>query len=482
VRVLEYACLQAGEIAQLVAAGEVSAGDVLNCAVAAIESANPQLNAVVALDAEAAAAQIARGLPRGPLHGVPVLLKDLGCPATGTRSTFGSELFADAPVWTHDCAFVDRLRKAGAVILGRTNSCEFGISLITEPHWHGPTHNPHQRGLSPGGSSGGSAAAVACGMVPVAHATDGCGSIRVPASHCGLVGLKPSRGRISFSPDVGESWGSMSVHGALARTVGDAALMLDVTAIPYPGDPYCLAPPSRPFRELAAEAPRSLRIGLPLLTSNQGIDRECLAALQTAANACQDLGHHIVPASFECDLVAAFEHFTAIWSAQLWSQLQARYQQLARAPDGNGIEPLSWALACKGRDAGPTDYLTAVRFIHAFGRRFAETFSDCDVVMTPVTSRTVWPLGELKTDGDDVAAYLADLFRLCPFTVAFNMAGCPAISVPLHWSEQDLPVGVQLGARMGEDLLLLQLATQLEQALPWRARTRKCIEAWQTRS
>lgn len=479
VKVVEYANLGAAEIAQLIAAGEVSAADVLNCALTAMENANSQLNAVVSLDAETAMAQIERGLPQGPLHGVPILLKDLGCPATGTRSTFGSELFADVPLWTHDCAFVDCLKKAGAVIVGRTNSCEFGISLITEPRWHGPTHNPHRRGLSPGGSSGGGAAAVASGMVPVAHATDGCGSIRVPASHCGLFGLKPSRGRISFSPDAGESWGGMSTHGALVRTVQDAALILDVTAVPYPGDPYSIAPPARPFRELALQAPRPLRIGMPSPTSDQDIDRECLEAVQTAARACRDLGHEIVPACFDFDPTPAFEHFTAIWSAQLWSQLQARYAQLGCAPDGRAIEPVSWALACKARSVSAVDYLAAVRFLHAFGRRFADMFSRCDVVLTPVTARPAGPLGELKTDGDDVAAYLAGLFRSCPFTVAFNMAGCPAMSVPVHWTAQGIPVGAQFGARMGEEALLLQLATQLERAVPWRARVRSCVERWQ---
>lgn len=477
--VAEYAKLGAADIAKLVTAGQVSATEVLDCALTAINKANPRLNAVVAIEAKAAAAQIERGLPRGPLHGVPVLLKDLGCPAAGTRTTFGSELFADAPLWEHDCAYVDRLKKAGAVIVGRTNSCEFGISLITEPRWHGPTHNPHQVGLSPGGSSGGSAAAVASGMVPIAHATDGCGSIRVPASHCGLFGLKPSRGRISFFPDAGESWGGMSMQGALSRTVQDAALLLDVTAVAYPGDPYFMAPPARPFRELAWQAPGPLRIGMPLLDANQDLDSECLTALHTAASVCRELGHEVEPISLTFDPTQAFEHFTTIWSAQLWTQLQARYGQLGRVPDGHAIEPVSWALACQARDRSAADYLAAVRFLHAFGRRFVDMFGDCDVVLSPVTSRPAWPLGALRTEGDDVGAYLADLFRLCPFTVAYNMAGCPAMSVPLHSTAQGIPVGAQFGARMGEEAVLLQLATQLERAVPWLARTGSCVERWQ---
>lgn len=469
-RVSEYVRLDASEIARLTLAGEIGPGEVLDCAIAAIEAANPNLNAVVALYAEEAHAAIAAGLPRGPLFGVPVLLKDLGCPAIGTRTTHGSRLFADAPLWTHDCAFAERLRKAGAVILGRTHSCEFGLSLVTAPQAYGPTHNPFRQGLSPGGSSGGSAAAVASGMVPVAHATDGCGSIRVPASHCGLFGLKPSRGRISFGPDFGESWAGMSVNGALTRTVRDAALILDVVGVPYSGDPYCVPAPGKPFREqMALEHPR-LRIGIVSGAALRDVDTECITAIRRAAELCGSLGHELVPVEPDWDLSPALEHLAVIWSTQLRVQLLARYQQVGSQPDGNAVEAMSWALAEKAAGFDAARYLSAVRYLHAFGRRLARSCEGVDVVLSPVTARPPWSVDELSMDSSDATGYLQELFRTCLYTVQYNISGWPAMSVPLHWTRDGLPIGVQFAGKLGEEAMLLALARELETAAPWRER------------
>jgi Asp-tRNA(Asn)/Glu-tRNA(Gln) amidotransferase A subunit family amidase len=244
----------------------------------------------------------------------------------------------------------------------------------------------------------------------------------------------------------------MSVNGALTRSVEDAALMLDVAAVPFSGDPYYIAPP------VEWRASQRLRIGVPwFLLSSYNVDSDCGAAVQSTADACSRLGHEVVTlSSFEGDWAPACEHLSVIWGTQLWLQLQARYRELRKVPDGSGIEPLSWALACLGRQATSADYLSAIRYVHAFGRRLASWFETCDVVLTPVTARRAWPLGELSMSSTEVRAYLTDLFSLCPFTAQFNMAGCPAISVPLYPT-----VGVQLGAKMGEEALLLNLAQNL---------------------
>lgn len=474
----QYPLLTAREIASLVTSGEVRASEVLEAALLAIAKANPHLNAVTDLCSDGAAAQITQGLPDGPLAGVPVLLKELGCPAIGTRSTFGSELFAQSTPWSHDCAFVKLLKAAGAIVLGRTNTCEFGISLVTEPRFRGPTRNPHAPALSAGGSSGGSAAAVAAGMVPLAHGTDGCGSLRVPASHCGLFGLKPSRGRISYAPDFGESWAGMSVNGAITRTVYDSALLLDMVGIPVAGDPYRVPCPAMPFREAIEAPPDRLLIGILAADEDVDVDIECRNAVERAATLCASLGHEVTLLHFSLNLAQAAPHLMVIWSVQLWTLLEQRYGQLSCVPDGRGIEPLSWALACEGRRVSGAVYLEAVRYIHHFARRFSRLFEHCDVLLSPVAARSPWPLGFLEAD--DPHEHMRNLFALCPYTVPYNMTGGPAMSVPLHRSaEHRLPVGVQFGAEPGQELRLLQLAAQLEAAAPWAPSIRVGLEHWQ---
>jgi Asp-tRNA(Asn)/Glu-tRNA(Gln) amidotransferase A subunit family amidase len=464
----EYPYLSAHEIASHVRAGEVAPAEVLEAALAAIARADSRLNAVVELYTDEAHDQIAQGLSRGPLCGVPLLLKDLGTPARGTRSTFGSALFAQAPLWRHDCAFVEQVRRAGAIVLGRTNSAEFGISLVTEPAFRGATGNPHGKGLSPGGSSGGSAAAVASGMVPVAHAMDGCGSIRVPAGQCGLVGLKPSRGRISFAPDFGESWAGMSVNGALTRSVHDAALMLDVVGVAYPGDPYVAPPPARPFRELLTSASRTLRIGLAKSSDETAIHPVSREAVDAAANLCRALGHEIETCPVELDVAELLPHIAIIWSVQLWSLIEPRYRELGQEPDGHGMEPISWQLAAKARSFSGNEFLAAVRYLHSFSRRYAVACDACDVILSPVSAQPTWEIGRLRTDDCDLDTYMERLFRAFPFTLSHNVTGRPAIAVPLHWNE-GVPVGVQFSAKLGEEGTLLQLAAQLEQLAPWHA-------------
>ncbi len=456
-------------LAQRIASGAVSSSEVLAAALRVLDEVNPQLNAVVEVAREAAGSQLARGLPSGPLHGVPILLKDLGCPAVGTRSTYGSALFAGCEPWTHDCRYVAKLKAAGAIIIGRTNTCEFGISLITEPHAYGATQNPYVRGVSAGGSSGGSAAAVAAQIVPIAHATDGCGSIRVPASNCGVFGLKPSRGRVSFAPDMGESWCGMSSMGAVTRTVRDMALLLDVVSGYEPGDPHSQWLLPRPFSDELALPPRRLRIGVILDAPNGvAVHPDIRLAVEHAARFCESRGHHVEPARLSVDLDEAIGHLTVVWAAQLWSLIALRYRELRLQPDGSRIEPLSWALASSARGHSATDHLAAIRFMHRVGREVAVATRGFDVLLTPVTADIAHKLGTLRTDRGNLPEYMRQLFELFPFTVAFNMSGWPAMSIPIMRSSAGVPVGVQFAAPLGEEALLLRLARQIEAERPWR--------------
>lgn len=461
----DYRDRDAMGLTQWIASGAVSASEVTTAALGVLRDLNPRINAVVEVAEKGAQSQLARGLPPGPLHGVPVLLKDLGCPAIGTRSTYGSALFADCQPWTHDCRYVQKLKAAGAVVLGRTNSCEFGISLITEPHAFGPTHNPNAHGISVGGSSGGSAAAVAAGIVPIAHATDGCGSIRVPASHCGVFGLKASRGRVSFAPDMGESWCGMSVMGGVTRTVRDTALLLDVVSGYEPGDPHSHGRTFRSFVDELATPPPRLRIGVVL--DGVAVDPDVRLAVEAAAALCESQGHQVEPARLSVDLEEAIGHFIVIWAAQLWSLVEPCYRALGLEPDGSRMEPISWALARRAHEHSAIQHLAAIRYLHRIGRELAGMSRDVDVLLTPVAAGTAQPLGVLRTDHEDLSAYMRKLFELFPFTVAFNVSGWPAMSVPMLRTRSGVPVGVQFAAPLGEDALLLRLARQIEIARPW---------------
>src|SRR5712692_3793464 len=338
----EYRKHDAISLAGLIAKCQVSAKEVLETAIARAEQVNSAINAIVHTQYEQARKAVAAGLPEGPLKGVPYLIKDLGFFETGEPATFGSSLFKDF-VADHETAYVTRCKKAGLVFMGRSSSPEFGLNPNTEPRLYGSCHNPWDLEYSPGGSSGGAAASVSAGILPVAHATDGGGSIRIPAAQCGLFGLKPSRGRVSMAPDAGEGWGGMSTAHVVSRSVRDCAVMLDCTAGAEPGDPYTAPPPARPFLEAIARPPRRLRVAL-MLKDHRGAELhpECLKAVQRAAKLCASLGHVVEEVDPKLDMVALRPMNARISAANTTRSCNMRWKALGRAPNADDVEAVTW--------------------------------------------------------------------------------------------------------------------------------------------
>jgi amidase len=455
-------------LAALVKRGEVTPGELLEAALQRVAHHDPALNAVVTPLHDAARRAVAAGLPAGPFEGVPFLVKELVASVAGTPTTFASRLYAhNMPA--ADSEIVVRLRRAGLVILGKTNSPEFGLSPTTESRLYGVTHNPWRRGLAPGGSSGGSAAAVAAGMVPLAHATDGGGSIRIPASACGLFGLKPTRGRITAGPEGGEGLSGLACQHAVSRSVRDSAALLDATAGPLPGDPYPAVPPQRPWLDEVATEPGRLRIGFAKTApSGVPVDPACVAAVEDAARLCESLGHHVEEAAPDYDAAALQAGFFTVFAAHTMANI-------ARATGGamparDLVEPLTYALAERGRTLGAAEFIACVHGLHRQSRRIARFFESHDLWLTPTLARPPLPIGHFDIESGDVERWLAELAGFIPFTYPFNVTGQPAASLPLHWSADGLPIGVQFAARYGDETLLFRLAGQLERARPWFGR------------
>jgi amidase len=454
-------------LARLIADRAVSAEEVLGAALARAEAVNPTINAIVHSQFDAARAFIANGVSEsGPLWGVPYLIKDLGTFQMGQPATFGSRLFADY-VADHDSAYVRRCKEAGLVIMGRSNSPEFGLSANTEPKLHGSCRNPWNTEHSAGGSSGGAAAAVAAGILPMAHATDGGGSIRIPAAQCGLFGLKPTRGRVSFAPDVGEGWGGMSIGHVNSRSVRDSALMLDLTSGPEPGDPYTAPPPERSFLSEVGRPPGRLRIAR-MAKTHRGTDfhADNQRAIQAAAKLCEDLGHIVEEAQPDIDLVALRKITATIAQVNTARAVQARWIKLGEAPSPDKVERVIWAAYERGCQVNAVAYVDAITAIHAAGRALARFMTDYDIILSATVTAPPPKLGTLDMDGDpdDFFSKGAEYVSVTPVA---NAAGTPAMSVPLYWNDAGLPIGVHFAARFGEEATLIRLAAQLEEAQPW---------------
>jgi amidase len=462
----EYRRHDATGLAGLIDKGEVSAMEVLETAVARAEEINPAINAIVHKQYEQARRAVAAGLPGGPLRGVPYLIKDLGFFEKGEPATFGSSLFANF-VADHDSAYVQRCKRAGLVIMGRSSSPEFGLSPNTEPRLYGSCRNPWNLEHSAGGSSGGAAAAVAAGILPMAHATDGGGSIRIPAAQCGLVGLKPSRGRISMAPDAGEGWGGLSVGHVVSRSVRDCALMLDCTAGAEPGDPYAAPTPQGSFRG-ALDPPREkLRIALMRGDHRGGkLHPECAEAVEAAGKLCQSLGHIVEEADPRLDLVAQRFHNAGMASANTTRGLGLRWKALGREPNAADVEAATWAVYNRGLKVSGVAYVEAVAACHALGRRLATFLSSYDVILSTTLPAPPPKLGYFDMNGD-VETFTERVTAYLSITPLHNATGTPAISVPLHWTADGLPIGVHFAGRYGEEATLLRLAAQLEAAQPW---------------
>jgi len=454
-------------LADLVKTRAVTAKELLTAAVARIEARNPAVNAVVNRMYDRAEATIAAGLSAGPFAGVPYLLKDLGVYYTGTVTSSGSAFFRDA-IADHDSEIVARLKRAGLVILGKTNTSEFGLSTSVEPKLFGPTRNPWNLEFSAGGSSGGAAAAVASGMLPVAHATDGGGSIRIPASCCGLFGLKPTRARTPLGPDFGEGWSGMGVGHAVTRSVRDSAALLDATAGPDVGDPYWAPPPGGPYLAEVGVDPGRLRIAFTTKAwSGHPVDADCVAAVLASAKLCESLGHSVAEASPFIDEELHNKARRVVIGANTRTTLEARGKALGREPRPDDVETFTWAAAESGRELTASDYAGAIRVLHQIGRVVGRFFTRYDVLLTPTMCEPPYKLGVLSMSGNDPQTYLQALLGTIAFTSLFNTAGNPAMSVPLHWSASGLPVGVQFAAPFGDEATLLRLGSQLEAARPW---------------
>ena len=457
-------------LAALVQQREVSAGELLDAAIERVEERNPAINAVVDRFYDRAKAAIAAGLPSGPFTGVPYLLKDYGVYLTGTRTTGGSRLFRDA-VADHDSEIVVRLQRAGLVIFGKTNTSELGLSTSVEPELFGPTRNPWQRDHSAGGSSGGAAASVAAGMVPMAHATDGGGSIRIPASCNGLFGLKPTRARTPMGPDLGEGWNGASVGHAVTRSVRDSAALLDATAGPDIGDPYWAPPPRGSFLAEVGADPGRLQIALATRPgTGDAVDPECVAAATAAARLCESLGHQVIEAWPAIEEPARSEAARVIATVHTRVTLEARAQALGRELRPDDVEPQTWAAAEFGRQASASAYAGAIRVLHRAGRVVGRFFTEFDVLITPTMCRPPHKIGVLSSSNRDQRAFVEALLGTIAFTSPFNGTGNPAMSVPLSWSRDGLPIGVQFVAGFGEEATLFRLAAQLEKAQPWATR------------
>ncbi len=467
----DTAWLDATAQAELVRRGEVSPSELVGEAIARIEKLNPQLNAVIHPLFDGAREAAAGVLPDGPFRGVPFLLKDFLAELAGTPFSEGLAFAGDYHSIVTQ-TLTQRYLDAGFVVCGKTNAPELAILPTTEPRRFGPSHNPWNTAHSTGGSSGGSAAAVASGMVPVAHANDGGGSIRIPASCCGLVGLKPTRGRNSLAPQYGDVIGGLVCEHVVSRSVRDSASVLDATAGPVAGDPYWAPPRRGPSFAAAAEVPTH-RLRIAVLTASptgSGVHPDCVAAAHAAATLCESLGHHLEEAVLDVDGDAFVADFVNAWAAGNAWAIADWEARLGREATEDELEPLSWALVQLGRSVTAPQYLTAVQGLQRVTRRIAAAFASFDVLVTPTLAEPPAPLGTFDSPPGEPLTGLFRAASYVPFTPPFNVTGQPAISLPLSWNEAGLPIGVQFVGRLGDEETLLGLAGELERAAPWAAR------------
>jgi amidase len=463
-------------LAELVRTGQVSAAELVDEAIARIEATHDDIHAVIHPRFEAARSEAQTPLP-GPLSGVPFLIKDLGAWQAGEPNHAGTRFLRDLDNRpAHDWVMTQRLRDSGLIFIGRTNTPEFGLISTTEPESHGRTRNPWNTEHSSGGSSGGSASAVAAGVVPAAHASDGGGSIRIPASECGLVGLKPSRGRITRAPATGDITQFVSVHGFVSHSVRDTALLLDIASGSAPGDMFAAPALRGPLVDEVGREPAPLRVGLltHVPSGTADVDPACVAATQRAASLLGELGHHVEPAfppAMGDPEVSG--HFLTMWSASVALQLDSLERETGTAVTEDDVEPGTWALAQGARGLPGTTMLRALQFMEEYTRRMLSWWaSGYDILLTPTLAQLPPKIGEFdSTPGNPIAGILRSS-QLVPFTPPFNVTGQPAVSLPLAMHD-GLPVGVQFVADYGREDVLISLAAQLERAAPWADRRPK---------
>lgn len=466
----EFRGLDATAQAELVRKKEVKPIELVDAAIERIEKLNPQLNAVVTPMYDLAREAAKKDLPEGPFTGVPFLLKDLLAAYSGVRMTGGSRFLGEFTP-DHDSELVLRYKRAGLIVVGKTNTPEYGILPTTEPELFGAARNPWDTARTTGGSSGGSAAAVAAGMVAMAHANDGGGSIRIPASCCGLFGLKPTRARNPLGPDFGDMFSGLIQEHAVTRTVRDSARLLDATSGPDIGDPYYAPPAARPFIEEVAAAPGKLRIAFTTSApSGVPIHADCVNAVNDAARLLTDLGHEVEEAfpAFEGERMV--QSFMAIWSAGAAWTIDGAAYITKQKPAREQFELLTWALYQMGKQVDASSYLMALQYLQGLSRQVAHFMAQYDVVLTPTLGEPPVALGTFDSPSDNPLAGMARAAMFVPFTPLCNMTGQPAMSVPLYWNDEGLPVGTHFMGRFGDEATLFRLAAQLESARPWVSR------------
>jgi amidase len=464
-----FSSLDAIEQAELVRKRKVKPIELVDAAIERIERINPAINAVVTPMFEQARAA-AKKVSRGPFSGVPFLLKDTGASYAGVRMTRGSAFMRNY-IPDHDSELVTRLKRSGLIMLGKTSMSEFGIMITTEPRLFGACRNPWNTQRSTGGSSGGSAAAVAAGLVPMAHGSDGGGSIRIPGACCGVFGLMPTRARTPSGPDHGELWGGLAVQHALTRSVRDSAALLDATAGPDIGDPYWAPPPARPFIKEVGADPGRLRVAFTTATpTGVPVHADCVMAVREAAALCSDLGHDVKEASMAVDAELITQAFVTAVSSSVASGVDECAQLTGQKPAPEYFEPVTWAMYEMGRQHSAPAYLLAVEELRRIGRDIGRFFLKYDIWLTPVITEPPVPLGSFDSTPENPLQGLLRMSSLMPFTPMCNFTGQPGMSVPLFWNADGLPIGTQFVARFGNEATLFRLAAQLEEARPWANR------------
>ncbi|HEX6576574.1 MAG TPA: amidase [Gemmatimonadaceae bacterium] len=477
-------------LANLVRTKQVSAKELISASIEIIEALNPQLNAVIHKMYDRAM-NAAESPVDGPFTGVPFMLKDLLSWYEGEPIASGSKLFKG---WKppYDTEMVRRYRRSGAIVVGKTNTPEFGLTPYTEPEVFGPTLNPWNTSRTTGGSSGGSAAAVSSGMVPLAGGGDGGGSIRIPASCCGIFGLKPTRGRTPAGPLAGEHWQGAAIEHVLTRSVRDSAAMLDATSGPDVGAPYWAAPPQRPFIEEVGENPGKLRIAFtskPLL--GHTVHNDCKAALADAVTLLESLGHIVIEAEPPADRERFNMAFLTMVCGELYADLADAAQLLGRKATRDDVEYTTWALNLLGGSISAGEFVRAEHYLRSSSRRIGEFFESYDLLLTPTLSVPPFPTGSLQPPAHERAMIkllgtlragsvlklmgaleqaAEKIFDVIPWEPLFNVSGQPAMSVPLYWNQENLPIGVHIVARYGDEATLFRIASQLEEARPWTDR------------
>src|SRR4051794_3079441 len=466
-RFADYENYDALGLAELVRRKQITPEDLLEAAIERVETRNPAVNAVTMKLYDHGRRAIAQGLPEGPFRGVPYLVKDLTSAIAGVKMTRSSKFFADTPPADADSEHVARLKRAGLVIFGRTNTCELGLSLTCEPRLYGATRNPWDVTRISGGSTAGAAAAVGARILPIAHASDGFGSIRAPAACCGVVGLKPTRGRNTFAPFSGEGLGGLATEHAVSLTVRDSAALLDATCGPGPGDPYVAPPPAVSYLAACSTPPKSLRIAWSAKAPNgANIEAESLRALSETVRLCTELGHHVEERDPQIDGAAVVPTFVKIAAANTVVNL-GTHPSAGRLPCEDEVERITWLTAKLGEGLSSADYVRATQTAHRLGRQMAAFHSQWDVLLTPGLATLPVKLGWINMMMEDVHEYWRRVFAFSPFTVWFNLTGQPAMMLPLARSAEGMPLAVQLVGRYGDEATLFRLGAQLEKARPW---------------